>query len=127
MKYIRLEEGVFQVGEKVIIEPNNNKNATSFPNESGYYITRKNKYDGIDFRYAGESEIIKESDNLEVLCDEFILVDDNSHTLERDLKELTKYKKYIGGSHGIVYGAIWTGKGLIYVARMNKDGKWELM
>lgn len=148
MKYIRVEEGVFQVGEKIIVEPNKDINATTFPNESGYYITKKNKYGGMDFRYAGESEIIKESDNLEDLCDEFVAhwkKDDKEFgtdgTYWKDNNEKPRYFQYdnldylcseisyftSGLDRLDIYGTIWTNQGLIYVAKMNKDGELELI
>ena len=136
MKYIRLEEGIFQVGEKIIVEPNNNPNVSSFPNESGYYITRKNKFDGIDFRYAGESEVIKEADSIEELCDVFVTVFDTTNsfykdiypityrTLDKAIKDLSKWDKAYNAQ---VMGAIWNNKGLIFVAKLNEDNVLELI
>lgn len=80
--------------------------------------------------------IDKESDNIEDLFDEYVV--DCKHKdsiqkypfvyglpkniksyyldLNQDIKDTT-----------IIYGAIWINEGLKYVARMNKDGEWELI
>lgn len=107
-----------------ILEVTKKEEDTSYKDVCYWYKCKRNRY---KMNSMHSDFVIKESQNLEDLCDEFILVDDNSHTLERDLKELTRYKKYVGGNYGIVYGAIWTYEGLIYVAKINKDGEWELI
>lgn len=72
--------------------------------------------------------IIAEANTIEELCDEFVLEDETLPPhLKRDLKELCRYKIYIAGSRGVIYGAIWTDKGLIYVAKMNDKGELELI
>ena len=72
---------------------------------------------------------IKKADTIEQLCDEFVLViDDKIHQIilgETTLKDeinIIKHNKL----HKI-YGAIWTDKGLIYVAKMNDKGELELI
>lgn len=74
------------------------------------------------------SDIIKQADTIDELCDEFIWVTPEG---EHHIKPKTgdglwylccDYKK----GHQI-YGAIWTDKGLIYVAKMNKEGELELL
>ena len=70
---------------------------------------------------------IKESDNIEDLFDEFVWVTPEG---EHHIKPKTgdglwylccDYKK----GHQI-YGAIWTDKGLIYIAKLTEEG-WELL
>ena len=147
-KYIRTNDGIYEVGEKVIVEPNNNPNISRFPNESGYYITRKNFLGGIDFNYVGESEIIKEAGTIEELCNEFVAhwkdddkefgINGEYYKRNNDKRRYFQYENvdemflaisyYTGDSDRLnIYGAIWTDKGLIYVAKMNKDGKLELI
>ena len=79
---------------------------------------------------ASKDWVIAQSDNLAELCDMTIVVDDEIPTdvfeLEWCLDEelLRKYNDVKGV---YVYGAIWTSKGLIYVAKLNDDGKLELL
>lgn len=68
------------------------------------------------------SEVLKQANTIEELCDEFVLV--SSITSQCFI---TKYPKaYITNGFNI-YGAIWTEKGLIYVAKMNDKGELELL
>ena len=87
----------------------------------------------------------RKADTIEELCDEFVLIHtecDNS----KDIFEATdngKWLQHRGDSYysfGLkqirsgeleikspLYGAIWTDKGLIYVAKMNEEGELELL
>ena len=78
------------------------------------------------------SEIINQSDTIEELCDEFVLYDDETkfygvlgkgfyHRIDKECK------KTMHLADRYIYGAIWTPKGLIYVAKMNKKGELELL
>lgn len=90
------------------------------------------------------NEIIKQADTIEELCDEFVAVNIkyNSHHLTKIRREKyyePKIPMYYAGEHthdfvddyiknkGLIYGAIWTDKGLIYVAKMNEKGELELL
>lgn len=76
------------------------------------------------FRY----EIEKEADTIEELCDEFVIngklncygncYKSLNHLKSSEVYELDKC---------IVYGAIWTDKGLIYIAKMNNKRELELL
>lgn len=74
-----------------------------------------------------DMSIKKRIDTLEELCDEFVIKAYISsypqiyHSV--DLKELNEFRE----KDTIVYGAIWTDKGLIFVARMNNEGVLELL
>lgn len=82
------------------------------------------------------ADIIKQSENLEELCDEFVLIeprDDGGKKYSHRDKE-SFIRDYIGYEHidivlsyYTIYGAIWTSKGLIYVAKMDNDGKLVLI
>ena len=82
------------------------------------------------------SDIIKQADTIEELCDEIVAV------LKIDLKgdrpyivkserpiEFVKKCNYVGFEKALIdyYGAIWTDKGLIYVAKMNDKGELVLL
>ena len=78
---------------------------------------------------------IKQADTIEELCDEFVIdnplnwrpfpfttpdVDKVKLLLKNHPVSLIKYNIKI-------YGAIWTDKGLIYVAKLNEKGELELI
>jgi len=78
----------------------------------------------IDFEFEANAErILKQADSIEDLCDEFVVVYKNSRNhinymefewaLDKAERSETEYE---------LYGAIWTEKGLIYVAKLNKNG-----
>ena len=62
---------------------------------------------------------LSQADTIEELCDEFVY----GETLIYDKEEM----KFLTSRGEIVYGAIWTSKGLIYVAKMNEKGELELL
>lgn len=88
---------------------------------------------------------IKQADTIEDLCDEFVLCKENAfHELYCDMtevfdraedlelplgiKEYDEQRDLISSeNHWLVYGAIWTDKGLIYVTKMNDKGELELL
>lgn len=70
--------------------------------------------------YIENADIIAKADTIEELCDEFVAVD----------KETKKHLLFFSTTDSNVYeiyGAIWTDKGLIYVAKMNDKGEVELL
>ena len=84
-------------------------------------------------------EIAKVTDTIEELCDEFVAIAENGSPYLFSIYEIDNKKYvYINEESGeplletfiknkIVYGAIWTDKGLIYVAKMNDKGELELL
>lgn len=84
----------------------------------------------------GYLDIIAKSDTIEKLCDEFVclgvpfktfIIDKNDY--EKQGLTLQGYIKYLFTqySEAKVYGAIWIGKDLISVAKMNEKGELELL
>ena len=75
-------------------------------------------------------EPIREAHTIEELCDEFVYVR-NKPSLEKPLTSLIRdisiIDKVRKKSNTTVYGAVWTDKGLIFVARMNDKGDLELI
>ena len=65
-----------------------------------------------------EKDIVKQADYIRELLDEIIDNKNLVNILPLENIDLTKDK---------IYGAIWTDKGLIYVAKLNEKGKWELI
>lgn len=66
-------------------------------------------------------EVFKEADTIEELCDCFV------DYCEEDDSHLVSTEKPIRRRNHEIYGAIWTEHGLIFVAKMNKKGKLELL
>ena len=79
--------------------------------------------------FIPKNEIVKEADTIEKLCDEFVVesyICGNPIISALPFKELQLYAKS-RMQYSICYGAIWTDKGLIYVAKMNDKGELELL
>lgn len=102
MKYVRTKDGIYEVEKK---------ERAYFEGQPWLYYC---KWHGV----VEEKDILKQADTIEELCDEFVCLENKMtfHNLETitsscNLKHLT------------IYGAIWTDKGLIYVAKMNEDGE----
>lgn len=112
--YIRTKDGVYEVKKVEILC------GVKFYD----YETREDFVNRIR-----EEQIINQSESLEELCDEFVVVDkrNNVHYLMdyydvcEELQDGRLYEK------DIVYGAIWTSKGLIYVAKLNEKGELCLL
>lgn len=71
-----------------------------------------------------------EYDTIEELCDEFVFIDEffkREHRLAYSLENALARCKYHNVDITTLRGAIWTNKGLIYVAKMNEKGKMELL
>lgn len=112
MKYIRTKDGVYnEITYKVA------KEFVSIIEEEQAKIMSTTKTN---------FSIINQADTIEELCDEFVAIYDEKphfHCLERAIQYADDNK---------VYGAIWTDKGLIYVAKMkgilpNGEIDWELL
>ena len=81
---------------------------------------------GFDF----EGCIIKQADTIEELCDEFVFIDEffkREHRLAYSLENALARCKYHDVDITTLRGAIWTDKGLIYVAKMSEKGELELL
>ena len=155
-KYIRTEQGVFDIEKEVkkvldsVIEEVNfsyQLNLESARNENEYNDLKeklKEVIDGIkvkvDFneyfyvcveasftdRDKDFGKIIKSSDTIEELCDEAVFFDKGN---KPHYKSQEGNAWYLGASlftETLRFG-IFTDKGLIYVAKMNKKGKMVLL
>lgn len=114
--YIRTKNRIYEVDERT--------------KWAQYSIRGKTMVKNADFQYASNENIISQSENLEELCDMTIVVDDERPNSVFELEWgidnelLSKYKDVEGV---YVYGAIYTDKGLIYVAKMDSEGKLVLI
>ena len=108
MKYIRTKDGIFDITGKII--------------KDTYYGLKQNEiYIGCDY---------KQADTIEELCDEFVIKPGFSEPfLHDDNKQSFKQVKQRAIELGCfkIYGAIWTDKGLIYVAKINEKGELRLL
>ena len=116
MRYIRTKYGrIFEV-----LEEDKQFYYIGYPNEVGLALWGKLAKD-----------VIKEADTIEELCDAFVIVHkDGTHVFQKstaDDKVSKEYVEYLLRNNQTFYGAIWTDKGLIYVAKMNEKGELELL
>ena len=136
MKYIRTKDGIYSY------EPTHDIDVDGF-------VVQHN-LTGWDKPIMKE-DIIKITDTIEELCDVIVCRNELFYPLtsnregnEFDLEEIDRFRKTIimseEGYNKIketsndfepyfwkAYGAIWTDKGLIYVAKMNGKGELELL
>ena len=94
------------------------------PNED-YWVDEMLRKKGIDKK---DCKVVS---TIEELCDKFIGVEENGtphiFAYECDLLDLIHNAERKLGVKVMGYGAIWTDKGLIYVAKMNEKGELELL
>ena len=97
-----------------------------------YIIAAKN---GIYSESIKKDNILDQADTIEELCDEFVMFCPNAarkkirvyNTMSSISLYFKRDKRWNGNMVDKVYGAIWTDKGLIYVAKMNDKGELELI
>lgn len=111
MKYIRTKDTIFEVLEDyknswLVRAKRNNKKT--------YPKGKKNSF------------FVKQADTIEELCDEFVCQEnDNFYWLAS--RENVSFRDLPNCYCKAIFGAIWTDKGLIYVAKMNEKGELELL
>ena len=120
MKYIRTKDGIYVCPPSYLItkiyetpkglEPLRYADGTLEQVGDKYVSINDKDYKITDTNIA---------DTIEELCDEGVC--NNSLIGFVDIRGFKLYKKYK------CYGAIWTYKGLIYVAKMNDKGELELL
>lgn len=111
MKYIRTKDAIYKVRKPALDE---------YLWEDSTYVYKH--------EHIKNSEIIKQADTIDDLCDEFVVVREKQKPITfTNLEQVQLNRGTYGFSNSIVYGAIWTDKGLIYVAKMNESGCLELL
>ena len=111
MKYIRTKDNIYEIvndyGSSCAVKSRGKRGKTAI--------------DGFTIKYG--LSYAPRADTIEELCDEFVIwfKELDKPTQFRDFETAKQYKK------AKVYGAIWTDKGLIYVAKMNDKGELELL
>ena len=106
MKYIRTKDKIYEIAKDI-----------SYGKKEIYKIRNH------DFSIIGNG--LQKADTIDELCDEFVV--DWLPTNHKDIFSIDECSKKviescIGNKKTTIYGAIWTDKGLIYVAKMNEDG-----
>ena len=102
MRYIRTKNGIYDLYKSIWREFTGRKIKTPYCEE-----------------YEKQPKLCKSADTIKELCDRFVVIYEN--------EEPVPYKNYLDAlaTQKEVYGAIWTDKGLIYVAKMNEKGGLE--
>lgn len=80
--------------------------------------------------YIPKDEIVAEAETIEELCDEFVVAYENGARIvygDLEWAEIKAKTNLTSGYKSIIYGAIWTDKGLQFVARLNSKGELELL
>ena len=107
MKYIRTKDKIYEIAKDI-----------SYGEKEIYKIRNH------DFSIIGNG--LQKADTIEELCDEFVLYDNQFKTCGVFDKKVITFKwlqNHLEIYKGMtIYGAIWTDKGLIYVAKMNEEG-----
>lgn len=117
MRYIKLKNGIIDVYSK-------------FGFNEKYCDEHEDKFEEEFAKYAINKHVIKRSNNIEELCDQFVFVDDfylHEHRVCHSFENAIALSKKHNVDIKTFRGAIWTDKGLIYVAKMNDKGELELL
>lgn len=105
--YIRTKDGIYKVEGETC-------------HKKGYYIDRYEE------DVILKEQVIKQSENIEELCDRFVVIDKETKEV-MNIVSFLEYAKLWSSCKYNIYGAIWTSKGLIYVAKMDDKGKLVLI
>lgn len=148
MKYIRMKDGVYKITHDglfhkeaisqnmlMLVESKNEKEKKEYREIETHIELSigKNKF---------KEHIINQADTIEELCDEFVC--EENHFIMKPIwlkfdEEGNPTETYHEGILNAIkgryfnsidyrwFGAIWTDKGLIYVAKMNEKGELELL
>lgn len=113
MRYIRTKNGIYDLYKGIWREFTGRKIKTPYCEE-----------------YEKQPKLCKSADTIEELCDELVF-DNVYHSRMTPSAMHTKENQEVIKSYLkqniVCYGAIWTSKGLIYVAKMNDEGELELL
>ena len=110
MSYIRTKNRIYKVESETC-------------HKQGYYIDRYEE------DVILKKQVIKKSENLEELCDEFILEEKMREVIYHH--KSTKFDDFktiaILNERYTLYGAVWCEWGLKYVAKLDDKGDFELI
>ena len=112
MKYIRTKDGIYELVKE---DGNWLEIISNFERKMQCHCEIK------------KHAVIKQADTIEELCDAFVSVDKDNNRICHLWNELDRLLVFERGHDTYFYGAIWTDKGLIYVAKMNDKGELKLL
>ena len=110
-KFIRTKDTIFEVVDETPIV---------------YKVRAKGNPSNIYSKSKCQTTVIDYADSVLPLCDELVAVFDSNVRPVPCGSSILMAKGY-AGKNGHIKGAIWTDKGLIYVAKMNEKGELELL
>ena len=76
--------------------------------------------------FIRKDQVIKQSENIEELCDRFVVMDKETKEV-MDIVYFLEYAKLWSYCKYNIYGAIWCEWGLKYVAKLDDKGDLELI
>ena len=98
--------------------------------KDGVYEVKVNKYHELVYcknnQIVLSCNIIKQSENIEELCDRFVVMDKETKEV-MNIVSFLEYAKLWSYCKYNIYGAIWTEWGLKYVVKLDDKGKLELI
>ena len=112
MRYIRTDNEVYDTEE---LWEDSRLNGKPYVTKLGWCIYKES--------------IVASADTIEELCDEFCLLGNDGTKLVYNISDWLDLKEKILSNKAWIkiYGAIWTDRGLIYVAKMNDKGELKLL
>lgn len=122
MKYIRTKDGIYEQ-----MFPDCETQRISFDHktiEPAYYT--------INHDWVAKKDVINQADNLDELCDDFVLVapyrfkrPKTAGELDKDFEEM---RYFYTDKDDTIYGSIWVGATLKAVAKWNREQEeWDLL
>ena len=105
--YIRTKDGIYQVESETF-------------DKQGYFVDRYEE------DVILKDQVIKQSENIEELCDRFVVMDKETKEV-MNIVSFLEYAKLWSYCKYNIYGAIWTEWGLKYVVKLDDKGKLELI
>lgn len=98
-----------------------------FSEDKGQHLERDGK-GGHSMDCIYQSEILMEGNKLEEVCDKLVSFDNFGRVIDvYGIINLPYTRLVVGSTNfvGYIMAAICTEKGIMYVAKMNKQGEWE--
>ena len=105
--YIRTKDGIYKVEGETC-------------HKQGYYIDRYEE------DVILKEQVIKQSENIEELCDRFVVMEKETKEV-MNIVSFLEYAKLWAYCKYNIYGAVWCEWALKYVAKLDDKGKLELI
>ena len=118
MKYIRTKDGIIDTS------------IWEYDKYNKCWFNDRYKIVGGEYhRLIYKEDIITQADTIEELCDTFVVWEGKKLItfITYTNVQMPRFKEMSKKHIFTIYGAIWTDKGLVYVAKMNEKGELELL